>query len=297
MLLTVPGCLNKVSTVKLPFQALLSVLTLFGGIAEASFHNHQHAAAHHLHHLHTRQNHTASNGTATAGGDAQSIVSRAQAALKDINDRRLHNPNPVLFHRPDEGESEGLSQPAPPLEVGNSGNVTSPQRRYLQSTKRSSNDTHGGGGGNDDSTAYTIPPELAEAAKVVANSKTTEGAGASLTKANNLRLKYQGKQNDTITPKQAMKVEYGLWHYAEFDGESDGGVAGLKPGGMAANTSSQSPQRRQDEAQLPFWKETMENHGKAPFAPDGYRVFRNVRDYGAKGMSNTAASTGTAPEI
>ena len=33
-----------------------------------------------------------------------------------------------------------------------------------------------------------------------------------------------------------------------------------------------------------FWMENIKHQGVAPFAPEGYQVFRNVKDFGAKGM-------------
>jgi glucan 1,3-beta-glucosidase len=39
----------------------------------------------------------------------------------------------------------------------------------------------------------------------------------------------------------------------------------------------------------PFWLETITHQGSAPFNPDpiGYKVFRNVKDFGAKGDGET----------
>ncbi|KAH7039787.1 pectate lyase superfamily protein-domain-containing protein, partial [Microdochium trichocladiopsis] len=36
-----------------------------------------------------------------------------------------------------------------------------------------------------------------------------------------------------------------------------------------------------------FWMETISQNGRAPFAPEGYKVWRNVMDYGAKGDGTT----------
>lgn len=35
-----------------------------------------------------------------------------------------------------------------------------------------------------------------------------------------------------------------------------------------------------------YWYENIAHQGIAPFAPSGYSVYRNVKDYGAKGNYN-----------
>lgn len=35
----------------------------------------------------------------------------------------------------------------------------------------------------------------------------------------------------------------------------------------------------------PYWYEQISHQGKSPFGPGGYVVYRNVKDYGAKGKS------------
>jgi glucan 1,3-beta-glucosidase len=37
-----------------------------------------------------------------------------------------------------------------------------------------------------------------------------------------------------------------------------------------------------------YWLESIDHQGVAPYAPDGYEVFRNVKDFGAKGMKSTS---------
>lgn len=33
----------------------------------------------------------------------------------------------------------------------------------------------------------------------------------------------------------------------------------------------------------PYWQQTIQHQGTAPYAPSGYAVFRNVKDFGARG--------------
>lgn len=41
------------------------------------------------------------------------------------------------------------------------------------------------------------------------------------------------------------------------------------------------------QANESYWLEAIEHQGVAPFAPEGYKVFRNVKDFGAKGRSKS----------
>jgi glucan 1,3-beta-glucosidase len=49
-----------------------------------------------------------------------------------------------------------------------------------------------------------------------------------------------------------------------------------------AASSSPSLSKRQS----PYWYEYIDHQGISAFGPSGYQVFRNVKNYGAKGMSN-----------
>jgi hypothetical protein len=40
------------------------------------------------------------------------------------------------------------------------------------------------------------------------------------------------------------------------------------------------------ERSTPYWYESITHQGISAFGPSGYTVYRNVKDYGAKGMSN-----------
>src|ERR1700694_1607698 len=47
-------------------------------------------------------------------------------------------------------------------------------------------------------------------------------------------------------------------------------------------SSSSSPSKRQT---APYWYEFISHQGISAFGPSGYQVYRNVKDYGAKGVS------------
>lgn len=54
---------------------------------------------------------------------------------------------------------------------------------------------------------------------------------------------------------------------------------------LAASACSGSIDRGTAGANDPFWLETIQHQGKAAFNadPNGYQVFRNVKDFGARG--------------
>jgi hypothetical protein len=52
--------------------------------------------------------------------------------------------------------------------------------------------------------------------------------------------------------------------------------------GAVASEESHAVSKRQ--AAGSYWLESIDHQGVAPYAPDGYEVLRNVKDFGAKGM-------------
>lgn len=50
-------------------------------------------------------------------------------------------------------------------------------------------------------------------------------------------------------------------------------------------------------AGAPFWQQTIAHQGKAPYAPAGYQVFRNVKDFGAKGTTASRVDYGQFADL
>ncbi|GJN66193.1 hypothetical protein PLICBS_000209 [Purpureocillium lilacinum] len=105
---------------------------------------------------------------------------------------------------------------------------------------------------------YFIPLELAAAAKKVASLTRHPSAAndKSTATAETLKSTYWRETNDTNTPEP-----------------SDAPGSGSAPVKRAAATK--------------YWMESMLMNGAAPYAQQGYTVFRNVKDYGAKGDGKT----------
>jgi glucan 1,3-beta-glucosidase len=56
----------------------------------------------------------------------------------------------------------------------------------------------------------------------------------------------------------------------------------LNPHVKGGNVTARDLEERQGTA---YWLENIAHQGKSAFGPAGYKVFRNVKDYGAKGTS------------
>ncbi|KXJ84885.1 pectate lyase superfamily protein-domain-containing protein [Microdochium bolleyi] len=256
-----------------PLVVCLALILSVASPGADALHNHNHHQAfHNRYHIHARQNQTA-NGTTNgrpASETAQDLVSKAHAVLRDFNGQILRNPHSIRYRRPDKAEAQALTQPAPLLRLDSSNATLS----IMNITRRALNATTG------DASTYTVPNEVAKAAKTVARIAISESGPGELELADKLRLQWQGKHNDTVAPEQAIQVDNGLWSFAITG--SDGATAPNTTDGGSGETMA----KRQTSSPS-FWLETITQRGKAPFASNGYKVWRNVLDYGAKGDGTT----------
>jgi hypothetical protein len=184
-------------------------------------------------------------------------VRKALEALAIVNKLRLENIN---FNTYELADPKVSTNEAPPLDIDN------PPTEEV--AKKRSQETG--------SFAYSIPEDLREAARIVAESAppgVPEGDHEQV--AASIRRKYALRTNDTNVPQQALvqREEPGA---AAFEGTSN-----LYP---ANGTGSDSIAKRAADS---YWMTTIQQRGSSPFAPEGYKVWRNVNDYGAKGDGTT----------
>lgn len=90
-----------------------------------------------------------------------------------------------------------------------------------------------------------------------------------------LKARFAPKLNDTNVMPQRMKRPSGLVQY-------------VPPNELPLTTQNGSqvagpPQVLSVRDSTTYWQETIPQLGESPFAPAGYKVWRNVMDYGAKG--------------
>ncbi|KAH7309114.1 LysM domain protein [Stachybotrys elegans] len=195
---------------------------------------------------------TRSNQTSPTDASATSIVEQALKVLAVVNKNRVEYPvfNANEFQDPDEDIKPAplLDYTADPEEI-----ISQIQRRANPSSDES-----------PQSLSYRIPPDLAEAARMVAESSPQVPEGDHEDVAAAMRRKYSGEGlNDTNIPTEKQAPE-GL--LGSFAGAS---------GGLEERASG-------------YWMiDDQRFPGKSPFSPSNYKVWRNVKDYGAKGDGKT----------
>ncbi|KAM0188779.1 hypothetical protein ACHAPI_010388 [Fusarium lateritium] len=180
--------------------------------------------------------------------DAQALVEQALKVLAVVNKDRIENP---VFNENKRENPDEEYKPAPLLDY-----ETDPQeiRASRIARRGESNSTVLG--------SYRIPKELAEAAAIVAESTPQKPKGDHEDVAARIRKKYTPAfLNDTNTPEELQAPEGRLSTYA---GE-----------GLEKRASG-------------YWLiDDQKFPGVSPFSPSGYKVWRNVKDFGAKGDGST----------
>jgi hypothetical protein len=109
--------------------------------------------------------------------------------------------------------------------------------------------------------AYSIPPDLAEAARILAESAPpSPSTGKESALAAKMQAKYGLKGNDTNVASQSLRGPDGLLEYApSVDMEAPIPVTDKFREKRAASGSD-------------YWMANMEQRGASPYAPEGYKV-------------------------
>jgi hypothetical protein len=228
-----------------------------------------HASSHKDHHLHLHQlgergttgivvsrNNTSENSTAT---NAESLVQNALKALAVMNKGRLEHAQLNKYEFQNASTIKEAAIPAPPLDYTD---VISNSSSSATKLRRNTNGTTTGNATNN--FAYTIPSELAEAAKILAESTPpTPSTGNHSLVAAQIQEKYRLRVNDTNMPPQVHRRSNGLAGYvpAEVSMETI----------VTSNETVNSIMAKR--ATSTFWMETMTQTGASPFAPSDYKVF------------------------
>ncbi|EPS32683.1 putative exo-beta-1,3-glucanase [Penicillium oxalicum 114-2] len=211
--------------------------------------DHSHFHRRHLHHK--RDNHKNTTDD-----------ENALAVLREVNKHRTEYPN---FNQKAFSESRnGTREPAQPLDYSPDAIKTA----RLQARDSSANETSG-------NRPYLIPPELAKAARIVAESTVNKPTGDQPQVAAEIREKYGKGQRHTNTPPQALVRSNGLYNYLAFG--SGGDTSDINDN----KTIQEQIQKRDGTSK--YWMASVNQNGQSPFASSGYKVWRNVRDYGAAG--------------
>ncbi|RYP21256.1 hypothetical protein DL767_009308 [Monosporascus sp. MG133] len=238
---------------ELSLRSLVLTIFLFASHITQILGAYHHARHHHGHHL-PKQDYLHSNlqaRNASNSSTAAALVEEALAALSLLNKARVQNPhfNKYEFQ-------SGIAPPnlAPALDASSLVNNGTALRRRQQ---------QGNGTAEVVATSYSISPELAEAARIMAEATPQVSSGNHSEVAAAMRKKYAHRTNDTNVPPALKTPEGRLSVYGDGDEAISGGVTAKRAG--------------------EWWMVGMGPTGVSPFAPKGYKVWRNVKDYGARG--------------
>ncbi|CAK7227466.1 hypothetical protein SBRCBS47491_006577 [Sporothrix bragantina] len=184
------------------------------------------------------------------------------------------------------GNSSTISeakQPAPYLAYGaTSGNGSSTVQRRSNQT---ASNTHAS---NFTGSSYSVPPEVVAAAKLLAEADTPAAHPVSAQEivaqlqADSLKMTGPKPNNTNVMP-QKMKRPSGLVQFVPQDEIQVVTSNGFVVNGSFVDGSATNGSTVTKRASTEYWQETMTQLGTSPYAPAGYKVWRNVKDYGAKG--------------
>jgi hypothetical protein len=194
-------------------------------------HSHNH---HHHHNLANAAGKAPRNVENETLSDIERLVQEAIKAAAARNKARLESPH---FNKDEFAKPSREPSLAPPLRIANSTSPLSTRQTSAQ---------------NVSSSAYTIPQEVVEAAKIMAESTPQKPTGDHEAIAARIKQKYSRKLNDTNAPRPLGTPEGRLeaWALPESIGNS-------------------SELLKRDSS---YWMLSMPQLGSNPYAPAGYKV-------------------------
>lgn len=183
--------------------------------------------------------------------EANAIVNDALKVAAALNKGRLNNPqrNTYSFRN---GAANDMYVPAPPL------NSSATAMNGTAGLLKRSNGTNATA-----DFAYTIPPNIAEAARIVAEAVSQEALGGIDIDIDIAQIlgEYRTKKNDTNAPRQAYVASTGLEGFIPSNAQL--------PLVAVNGTNSQIVEKRSD---ADFWLTEIAQNGYSPYAPAGYKV-------------------------
>lgn len=176
----------------------------------------------------------------------QAMVARAQIALKSANKKRIEN---VHFNNYTFRYALTVPVIAPPLDYNSTSAQNISMRRSNKLATNNSSDA------NSTGYTYSIPAELIQAAKVVADSEETLSQAMNhSTIMANLVTKYGLRGNDTNRMPQATRNPDGLFRYvARGMGEQSYEIVSNETSALVSRAAST------------FWMANMAQNGQSPY--------------------------------
>ncbi|WYZ42264.1 hypothetical protein EsH8_V_001159 [Colletotrichum jinshuiense] len=221
-------------------------------------------------------NSTASGPVSENVDDARALLAKAHAAMSVANSAIIANPRTNRLEVLNATELQYARDPPPSLDYNSIGISTSNSLLALrgQLNNTASNATGG------EPPRYSVPKEIIVAARLVSEAWTPpvdDGSHADAVAA--LKRKHGPAANDTQMMPPMLRHPSGLVGY------TDQPAAAYRYGNISTAdhediVSNATPTKHAAED---WWMARIHQRGSSPFAPAGYKVWRNVKDYGAKG--------------
>ncbi|KAJ3466400.1 hypothetical protein MRS44_007058 [Fusarium solani] len=232
-----------------------------------SKHSHLHSP-HHPHHPHKRASNSSSHDGSSLD-EARKLLAAGQAAMAHANRAIIANPRPNRLEVLNATELAKAQKPPPPLDYRN---VTASSLKARDS-----------GNGTAKDLRYSVPDELIKAARLLSenwkpSSEDLDGGYAA--DVQHLKDDFMIKVNDTNMMPPMLQYDSGLVKHVEEPPSAFRYSANESDFNEPAADQDKSLQKR---ASTDWWMATISQRGSSPFAPSGYQVWRDVKDFGAKG--------------
>jgi hypothetical protein len=246
----------------------LAVIAVVILLLTCSFHPETHFASaevHHRHGAHAPYFHYHNRRNASLTGNmtleaARQLLAQGQAAMVRANTLILENPRSNSYQVKNSTELEKTREPAPPLDYSNSTVPAFRRRQY------NGNGTAYGGNSSSSTLSYTIPPELAEAARIVAEaSHATPDRDSYASIVESLKSRFKPENNDTVAMPPLLKHPSGLLEVVK-EPPSTFRYASNSSDEVEVHVSN----KKRDAND--WWMATIQQRGASPFAPAGYKV-------------------------
>ncbi len=244
---------------------LFSVFLVFSSVLAHGSHEQGHSHVHQLLRKPLLARSGNWNGTRTNLTSPEAILERAQAIIAQKNKARLENPsfNKHEFLAPD--ELAKLGNPAPPLDLNvvPGDNITIAAR---VKRRQSLNSTTDAAAAADDKSPYTLPDEVIEAARLIAESTPQIPTGDHADVAAAMRQKYGG--NSAGGSNRPPKLQRPMGGLARFGDGVEYSSNSSAVGSVSDDPSASHAAKRA----YGFWMADMAQLGASPYAPAGYKV-------------------------
>jgi hypothetical protein len=213
-----------------------------------------------LHHQHIHRHRAANNATLHSNftdsnaNEAKAMIARAQAALAIANKRRIDNIQLNIYAFQNRTTIEAYA-PAPPLAYNNTLDLNSTNAKIDTRIPKAFNAS--AVTSTSDHWSYSLPPELIEAARIVAESEPpVPSTGNHSAIAADVKARYAPNNTDTNRMPQAIRQPDGLFEHVAPRIDEMSNVTG--PSVSTRATSE-------------FWMANIRQNGASPFAPSGYK--------------------------